>query len=162
MSELWNVEVLDRSEGAVRLRVTTAHPDAGVPQPSETFAIRLLAEANMRAGPRGGGGFSVEQMTNDAWVRRQATEVLDSLVVVDVRDAPLDEEEIFRRIGARLDEQGVPAGGERREALLQEGWRDWWQDPENLPAATYEIAVTDPAWIERLQPGAQFGSTAYP
>lgn len=165
MSELWSVRVLDRTEHSVRLRVTSIHPDAGEPPGTDTFAFRLLAEGYLLLGgtPDRDGklGAGPEQWTDDAWVRRNLPDVVRSVSVDDVRHAPTDETTIKERIGAELDQRGIAADDGRREALTDEAWQRWWQDPDNLPAATYEISVVDPVWIERFEPGLEFNSAAY-
>ena len=158
MSELWSVRVLSSRKDEVKLRVITAHPDAGKPPRTKKFAVLLLADLNRQVADGGGGS---EDWSDEDEVRRTGKKAVRDVKAEDVHEAPAGDEEIMKLIHARLDEQGIGPDDERREEKAEAAYEAWWQDPDNPPAVTLVLSVADPAWAKKLEAGSEFASAVY-
>jgi hypothetical protein len=130
MSTLWNVEVLELDGSTVKLRIVSAHPDAGRFATDKVFALRVLHEPSTEfnddfetvgIGPLG-DAVDEDDLLSESWAKENAPTYIAS-----VRVTPDDL-------------------------------------PEQVPVdtvATYEIEVTDPKWLEHLEPAQQWRSAAF-
>lgn len=170
MSALWSAEVVAKGDRRVIVDVRAIHPDSGEFSDGKKFAFRLIYDPAYRYGPGLareacgplGEAVQVEQIFDDAFLDGNVDRFLERVTVRDVRNAPLDVEALREDIDRELSARGVrrDAGAAWSEAW-QERWDAFWRDPARLPAATYEIDVTDPRWIAHLELGSQWESAAY-
>jgi hypothetical protein len=95
MSTLWNVEVLELEDSTVKLRIVSAHPDAGRFGTDKVFALRVLHEPSTEfnddfetvgIGPLG-DAVDEDDLLGEAWATEHAPEYIAS-VEVEPDDLP--------------------------------------------------------------------------
>lgn len=170
MSALWSAEVIAKNNRRATLEVRAIHPDSGEFSDSRVFAFRLIYDPAYRYGPglvrqaTGplGEAVSLEQTFDDAFLGARVDRFIAHVTVSDVRNAPLDVEALRADIDRELSARGVRRDdGAAWSNAWQDLWDAFWDDPARLPAATYEIEVTEPRWIAHLAPGDRWESAAY-
>jgi hypothetical protein len=170
MSALWSATVIAMRERRVTLEVCVIHPDSGAFSDSRKFAFRLIYDPAYRYGPGLvreacgplGEAVSLEQVFDDAFLAAHVDCFIARVAVSDLRNAPLDIAALRDDIDRELLARGVRRDdGAAWSDAWQDRWDAFWDDPARLPAATYEIEVTEPRWIAHLAPGDRWESAAY-
>lgn len=170
MSALWSAKVVAKDGHRVTVQVRVIHPDSGEFSDAKKFAFRLIYDLAYCYGPGLvreacgplGEAVQLEQTFDGAFLDGIVDRFIERVAVRDVRNAPLDVEALRERIDRELSARGVRRdGGAAWSEAWQERWDAFWCDPARLPAATYEIDVTDPRWIAHLELGSQWESAAY-
>ena len=97
MSTLFNVEVLELEDATVKLRLVSAHPDAGPFGTDKVFALRVLHEPSTEfnddfetvgIGPLG-DAVDEEDLLGEEWAKKHAPEYIAS-VKVEPDDLPVE------------------------------------------------------------------------
>ena len=133
-SPIYDVTVVSREASRVVLNLQCIHPDA-LQLPEYTFFAVMVMRDGADDGDPLAAEVTREMVYDPEW--DDADRFIRALRVTDVRhpDVPAD---------AQADVQ-----------------HPYWFDPTRWPSATYEIDVTDPAWIQHLTPGKKFESYAF-
>lgn len=169
MSELWDVEIINKGKNWVDFKVRLCHPDAGPFPEAKGFALLLLLEMayeydeNHNYVPKCplGGEFTSDQFYDAEYVAKRAEDYIASVQIYRIVNAPFNEEETHRLMDDQVLKQGINRIDPEWQNTWHECWIDFWDDPGNLPEASYRVVVTDPKWIEQVEPGAVFDTAAW-
>jgi hypothetical protein len=137
-TSLYDINVLEKNELDVKLRVIVTYQDMNDAGDDEDFFLQILwDEADTRFGGGGplGDAISVDQILDEEFRWEHAGEYIAGV--------------------ERLREHGVPA--DENPAYDAEPW-----DYEQLTWAEFRVTVTDPRWIAHLTPGMSWDTTSYP
>jgi hypothetical protein len=125
-SDLYEVEVLEKQDRTVTLRLEVIHPDSNYLSDNLGFALMILLEVVEReAGAPLAAEVSFDDALDPGWLECYARGFIED---------------------ARFS---VESG-----SVAAESSQDWIR-------GRLTVAVTDPAWIAHLRPGAQFDSRAF-
>lgn len=135
MSALYHVKVLEKEGTRVVLGLTIIHPDERDFYQSPGFGLLLLydrAQTFIYGDNPLGNTVSRLNARDPDWLAEHATEYISSVVVESTANHPASPELDFNEA-----------------------------EREELPFARVAIDVTEEQWIDHLQPGLQYKSSAY-
>lgn len=158
MPALWTVDVLNRGDVWVELRVQQQHPAAGAMPASKAFALRLLCEQAHGVG--GGEALPSAVALREGALREHVDRFVASAQVHRLVNAPFSEAAARAAIDARVEARGIERDDIEWNDVWQEEWTAWWDSPDGPPIATLRIVVTEPRWLEHIAPGQHFETAA--
>ena len=169
MSDLWSIEVVNRGERWIDLRVTQRHPDAGAMPVDKQFVLSLLLDEayghdekwrRIATSPLG-EQFPVEAYWDAEVVMARQDEFIESVRLYRQVNAPFHEEAAHAAVDERVLRKNIPRDSDDWESAWENEWRAYWSDPARVPSATYRISVTAPKWIDHIEPGMRFDSASW-
>ncbi|GAA2103430.1 hypothetical protein [Actinomadura alba] len=148
--DLYDVRVLalDVPRRYVRLRAIVVYYDTDVPYadlPNDpSFFLRLLTDTAQQ-GTQMGDLVTWDEIHDEDWVDANTRWFVERVERVATRNHPFTDD----------DYEQLPefSGRTRKGRLLRE---------DRFMSADYDVVVTDPRWIEHLQPGAYWSTASYP
>lgn len=138
MPALTKIEVIEKEDRSVVLRILIIHPDETEFYEEQNYALQLLWEAG---DPRLGikcsltQAISYEQIRDKAWVVVEVMEYIEKSKITSTKNYP------------------PPAD------ISNEDYENI--NEEKIPSALLSITVTDKKWIEHLRVGLSWESAAY-
>lgn len=166
MALLWTVDVLNRGEDWVELRVQQQHPAAGPMPASKAFALRLLcelahgADSSSVATSALGVALPRADALRDGALREHADRFVASARVHRLVNAPFNEAAARATVDARVEARGIERDDIEWKDVWQEEWTAWWDSPDGPPIATLRIVAAEPRWLEHIAPGQHFETAA--
>lgn len=169
MSDLWDIDILNRGKDWVDLKVTLHHPDAGPFPESPGFALQLLlipafgwdSSGNRRAPSPLSSEFSEDNYYDAEECADRAKKFVRSVQVYKASNVPFVEKQVHAGVDKRVIERGIARDSDDWESAWENEWRAYWSDPARVPSATYRISVTAPKWLDHIEPGMRFDSASW-
>lgn len=168
MSTLWHAQVLEVGGDTVKLSLRLVHPDAGPFPDEKPFVVRLLYEPSyelqdgkhVALGPLG-EAISENEIYGEDRMNQIAGNFVAEVRISDVTHEGFTAEGAQAGVEARLIAEGVTRDSSAWAEKLDERWRAFWADLENMPTAVYTLRMTDPKWIAHLAQGQRWRSAAF-
>lgn len=169
MSSLWKVEIANKGNNWVDFRVRLIHPDAGPFPETKGFALLMLLQMaykfdeNYDYVPKCplGREFTSDQFYDAEYVTERAEDYVESVQIYRIENSPFDETEMRRIVDEQVSGQGFNHNDPEWDDAWDECCSEYWDDPGNLPEASYRVVVTNPEWIEQAEPGMAFESASW-
>ncbi len=169
MSDLWDVDILNRGQSWVDLKVTLHHPDAGPFPESPGFALQLLlipafgwdSSGNRRAPSPLSSEWSEDNYYDAEECSDRAKQFVRSVKIYRAVNVPFIEKQVHEGIDKRVLARGIARDSDDWESEWEREWRAYWSDPGRVPSATYRIEVTDPRFLSHIEPGMRFDSASW-
>ncbi len=169
VSELWDVDVIDKGKNWIDLELSLAHPDAGAFPEDPIFALELLTneayefddDYNRVPTCPLGEEFDFDKSYLPDDLAPHVARYIEDVVLYEARNLPWDEEAAHRQVDEEVLEMGIERGDDRWDDAWEERWIEFWCDVNNLPLAKYRITVTDPKWIDHLAVGDSYSTASF-
>jgi hypothetical protein len=142
MSELFQVDVLEKADTRILLKVTIVNPEQEAIYEQKNFALQLLwryADYNAKNTAKLYKLMDEKKMLDKQWIFANDYKLIKSSKIVSTSNYPLETS---------------------IKQLDDEKWTAFWQQKENLPCANLEIVVTDKELLSHLDVGDSWLSRA--
>lgn len=144
MTDLYGIRVLKKAKTTVTFRVFIVYPDSEfIPDTPEFFFQVLLDRAerfySWKGGPLG-DTLRLYDWSNEEWLLDECEKYIEKVEYIAERNFPFDPSDFYTFYYERDGK---------------------WQDEDKLPQMDCAVTVSDPRWIEHLEEGMSWGSTAY-
>lgn len=143
-SDLYGIRVLAKEASTVTLKVFLVYYDWDhIPASKDFFLSVLWDKADTRFGGGGplGDAVTVDQICDDQFRLDHAGTYVASVEQIGSANYPITNKEKLSTFYYERDGK--------------------WANENKLAQVDFRITVTDPKWIEHLQPGMSWGSTSY-
>lgn len=168
MSEMHSVTILNRGKNWADLLLRQVHPDAGPFCAGEAYALALLLNEaydfdesyNRRPSSPLGEQFAFDESYDPNKLANRARQFVKSVQVYKAVNLPFDERASHAAVDKRVLARGIARASDEWQEAWDDEWREWWLRPDGPPRAWYRIAVTDPRWVQHLEPGKSFDTSA--
>ncbi|MEO5584314.1 MAG: hypothetical protein ABIQ75_02575 [Flavobacteriales bacterium] len=143
-TDLYGIRVLAKEGPTVTLKVFLTYYDWDqIPYSKDFFLMVLWDEADTRFGGGGplGDAITVPQICDEKFRLEHAGAYVESVDTISCANYPITNKEHLATF--YYEREGR------------------WENEDKLAQVDYKITVTDPKWIEHLEPGMSWGTTAY-
>lgn len=143
-TDLYGIRVLAKKGPTVTLKVFLVYYDWDqIPDSKDFFLMVLWDKADTRFGGGGplGDAITVSQICSESFRMAQAPAYVANVEKIGSANYPVTNREELSTF--YYEDEGR------------------WENEDRLAQVDFLVTVTDPKWIEHLQPGMSWGSTAY-
>ena len=143
-SDLYGIRVLAKEASTVTLKVFLVYYDWDhIPESKDFFLSVLWDEADTRFGGGGplGDAITVPEICDEQFRLYHADAYVAKVEQIGSANYPITHKEKLSTFYYERDGK--------------------WENEDKLAQVDFRITVTDPKWIEHLQPGMSWGTTSY-